>query len=388
MARWFSSLWNGMRGRRPAAQQPAPAPAAAVDDTVLLPGPPTGPPPEPFPVMPGPPEGYLLLESIGRGWVGEVFRALSPDGLGVALKRIPRSHVDEANLSRLVESLRSIRHPFLLATHACHEEPETLWLVTELADEDVDTWLRRCQAQGHRGIPAPDLLDYLSEAALALDFLRANRLRHRGLKPSNLLRVDGHARVADFVPWPPPMYMHLPVGLPPHLSPEEWRGEVTDTSDQYKLAMIYCQMRTGQLPFPAETPYQRLMQQLEGAPDLGPLPQAERSVVGRALARESRQRYGSCVEMMEALRPAVQCLGPDRRTRRLEPAWLRWNDGCVAKMAKAIESEGRFEELAILADALEEAGCADEDVLRHCRQPARHVRGCWVLRLCLGKDAS
>jgi hypothetical protein len=44
-----------------------------------------------------------------------------------------------------------------------------------------------------------------------------------------------------------------------------------------------------------------------------------------------------------------------------------------------INEEGRFEALPILADALEEAGCRDADLLAHCRAPGPHARGCWLL---------
>jgi hypothetical protein len=42
--------------------------------------------------------------------------------------------------------------------------------------------------------------------------------------------------------------------------------------------------------------------------------------------------------------------------------------------------------LGILADALEEAGCDNADILNHCRQPGEHVRGCWVVDLVLGRE--
>jgi hypothetical protein len=57
------------------------------------------------------------------------------------------------------------------------------------------------------------------------------------------------------------------------------------------------------------------------------------------------------------------------------PSWLRWNDGTVAKMANAIYEGRHFAELPILADALEDAGCTDPDVLSHCRSGTEHVRG-------------
>jgi hypothetical protein len=69
----------------------------------------------------------------------------------------------------------------------------------------------------------------------------------------------------------------------------------------------------------------------------------------------------------------------------LDPSWLRWNDGCVPKIAQAIYDERRFSDLPILADALEDAGCDNEDLLEHCRRPGEHVRGCWMVDAILGK---
>ncbi len=63
----------------------------------------------------------------------------------------------------------------------------------------------------------------------------------------------------------------------------------------------------------------------------------------------------------------------------VDPAWLAWNGGTVPKMAEAIAREGAFDRLLILADALEEAGCADPEVLGHLRGGLGHTRGCWVV---------
>jgi type VI secretion system protein ImpC len=68
------------------------------------------------------------------------------------------------------------------------------------------------------------------------------------------------------------------------------------------------------------------------------------------------------------------------RPAPVEPSWLRWKDDTIARMARAIRDSGRFADLPILADALEEAGCADERILGHCRDEwAGHAAGCWVL---------
>jgi hypothetical protein len=74
------------------------------------------------------------------------------------------------------------------------------------------------------------------------------------------------------------------------------------------------------------------------------------------------------------------------RPVQFDSAWLTWKDGTVRKIAQAIYHEFAFDRMPILADALEDAGCGDGDILRHCREPGEHVRGCWVIDLLLGKE--
>jgi hypothetical protein len=75
---------------------------------------------------------------------------------------------------------------------------------------------------------------------------------------------------------------------------------------------------------------------------------------------------------------------PFRRVT-LAPAWLSWRDGTTAKIARALYQDRAFERLPIVADALEDAGCDNPDMLAHCRGEGPHVRGCWVVDLLLGK---
>jgi hypothetical protein len=77
---------------------------------------------------------------------------------------------------------------------------------------------------------------------------------------------------------------------------------------------------------------------------------------------------------------------PFRPIPRLHAAWLRWSDGAILKLAQAIYEDRAFDRLPVLADALEEAGCTDGDLLGHLRGPGPHARGCWVLDLLLGKE--
>jgi hypothetical protein len=73
------------------------------------------------------------------------------------------------------------------------------------------------------------------------------------------------------------------------------------------------------------------------------------------------------------------------RIVRFDPGWRTWNDGTIVRIARRIDQEQAFVDLPILADALEEAGCTEAEVLDHCRQPGVHVRGCWVLDWLLGR---
>lgn len=69
-----------------------------------------------------------------------------------------------------------------------------------------------------------------------------------------------------------------------------------------------------------------------------------------------------------------------------DPNWLRWQGGLLPKMARTIYDERRFDELPILADALEEAGCGERALLDHCRAGGEHARGCWVVDLLMEKE--
>jgi hypothetical protein len=64
----------------------------------------------------------------------------------------------------------------------------------------------------------------------------------------------------------------------------------------------------------------------------------------------------------------------------------RWRSSTVLDLARAIEAESLFERMPILADALMDAGCDDEALLRHCQRADEHVKGCWVIDLLLNKS--
>lgn len=93
----------------------------------------------------------------------------------------------------------------------------------------------------------------------------------------------------------------------------------------------------------------------------------------------------------EAAKPTdwIQCqllrdiFGNPFRPVMVSPVWQMAN---VLALAQAIYEDRAFDRMPILADALEDAGCTNQEVLGHCRGPGPHVRGCWVLDLLLGKE--
>jgi hypothetical protein len=77
-------------------------------------------------------------------------------------------------------------------------------------------------------------------------------------------------------------------------------------------------------------------------------------------------------------------LGEHYRPPVIDPAWLAAGGGLVLSIARDLDETGRYDDLPVLADALEEAGCSDATVLGHGRA-GRHYRGCWLVDAVLGK---
>jgi hypothetical protein len=99
---------------------------------------------------------------------------------------------------------------------------------------------------------------------------------------------------------------------------------------------------------------------------------------GEALDREARAQCRFVVDIFGPL--------PFRRVA-VDPAVLRWKDGTVRRLAEDIYAGSRFDDMPVLADALEDAGLGDREVLGHCRRrSAAHCRGCWVLDLLTGRE--
>ena len=256
--------------------------------------------------------GYRLISRLGHGGFGEVWKCEAPGGIFKAIKFVYGDlnglDVDSARAEeelRAVQHIKSIRHPFLLSIDRVESINGELVIVTELADQNLDELLAQYRGQGWPGIPRAELFGYLREAAEVLDVMNLRyHLQHLDVKPRNLFLVSQHVKVADFGlvnSVSGQGNVHLGAITPLYASPEVFQGKISQHSDQYSLAIAFQELLTGTLPFQGKNARQLLLQHTQAEPDLQALPQEDRAIVARALAKDPAQRFPSCLDFLRAL---------------------------------------------------------------------------------------
>ncbi|MCA9059956.1 MAG: protein kinase, partial [Planctomycetaceae bacterium] len=117
--------------------------------------------------------GYSLIQRLGSGGYGEVWKAVGPGGFHKAVKVLsgefngPKAETE----LRALERIRDLRHPFLLNIERVQVSDGRLIVVSELADCSLFDRFAECAGQGLPGIPRDELIGYLSDSAEALDFM-------------------------------------------------------------------------------------------------------------------------------------------------------------------------------------------------------------------------
>jgi len=280
------------------------------------------------------PDRYAGAKPIGRGGMGEIFRATDTTlGRSVAVKVLERRYaLDPAVRERFTrEALAVARlsgNPNIVTIYDVGEWRERPFIVMEYLDGG--SLEQRVRAEGAQ--EPGQALEWLEQAAAALDAAHRDGVVHRDVKPANLL-LDGHGRmhVADFGIASAAGLDSLTqtgtvLGTASYLSPEQAKGERTSSaSDLYSLGVVAFELLTGRRPFEgssvAAEAAAHVTGELPSVCDVNPSVPCELDpVFAKALAKDPTERYGSCAEFVAALRASLEeAAGPTAVTRRLAP---------------------------------------------------------------------
>ena len=258
--------------------------------------------------------GYRLVRRLGRGGYGEVWEALAPGGFRVAFKFVSLEERAGAIELQALEIIRNLRHPNLLTVFGTWQSGGRLIIGMELADATLWDELAKASAKGRTGLPRRPLVRWSLDAARVIDYLNKPRhfvagakpvgIQHGDIKPQNILLVGQGVKVGDFGLvrlLRASVEQHIGGMTPLYAAPEVLEGRVSRWSDQYSLAVTWCQLRGGRLPFKGESVHEVRRMQREQQPDLSMLPDQERPIVARALGCDPRQRWPDCRAFVKAL---------------------------------------------------------------------------------------
>jgi serine/threonine protein kinase len=266
---------------------------------------------------------YRVLEKIGAGGMGEVFRARDERlGRDVALKLIrPASGDNPDRLRRFEQEARAaaaLNHPNILAIYDVGFEGTAPYIVTELL-EGKD--LRHRLVAG--SIPLREAADYALQIALGLTAAHDRLIVHRDLKPENLfLTNDGRVKILDFgvakLQTPPEENRSIEnlttvtkqgtmVGTVAYMSPEQLRGKLVDhRSDIFSFGTILYEMMAGCRAFRGETEVDTITAVLREQPadaslDEAAIPAGYQDIVKHCLEKEPENRFQSSKDLTFAL---------------------------------------------------------------------------------------
>jgi serine/threonine protein kinase/cytochrome c-type biogenesis protein CcmH/NrfG len=307
---------------------------------------------------PIPGAGYRLVQFLGRGGFGEVWKATTPGGAEAAVKIIPLGGAEGRKEFRALQLVKRIRHPNLMPLvafwlkgedgsvldDALAEQPELarqstvddpscirscasdtvsarrpaeLVIVMGLGDKSLMDRLEECRVEGLSGIPVEELLGYMEDAAEAIDYLNQPvhdqgagpiAVQHCDIKPHNLMIVGGAVQVCDFGLARMMGSNRATTGAASlaYAAPELLENnKVSPSTDQYSLAVTYYELRAGKLPYAEGGVVQVLEAKYQNRLDCSACTPAEQVVLRRATSCTPADRFPSTLEMVKALRRAA-----------------------------------------------------------------------------------
>jgi WD40 repeat protein len=264
-------------------------------------------------------KGYTLLERIGAGGFGAVYRAEQPQvGREVAVKIILPQYANHPDFIRRFEVearvIARLEHPHIIPLYDYWRDPNGAYLVMRYLRGG--SLRSRISQQGPLSLA--ETSHVLDQLAGALTVAHRHDVVHRDIKPDNILfdengntyltdfgiakdlSQDGHMTQADIV-----------VGSPAYLSPEQVRAEaVTPRSDIYSLGLLLFEMLAGRHPYDEERPTSLLLKHLnEPMPPLktvlADIPEGVERVLQRATAKDPEARYADVLTLAAAFRQAI-----------------------------------------------------------------------------------
>ncbi len=272
---------------------------------------------------------YELLEELGRGAMGAVYKARDPNlGRAVVVKVILTANLTPQALAeykkrfyREAEAAGRMTHPGVVTIHDMGEDPASgqPFLVMEYVEGvPLDKMIE--DSPGGGGLPLAQALEIGAQVALALDYAHQRGVVHRDIKPANILVTkDGRGKIADFgiakLEGAQLTQTGQLVGTPAFMSPEQFSGGGVDArSDIFSLGAVLYEALTGKMPFPGETVTEIIYKVVQAQPASvqkhNPQLPAEADVLlGRCLAKDPAQRYqraqllASDLENLNAGRP-------------------------------------------------------------------------------------
>jgi serine/threonine protein kinase len=261
-------------------------------------------------------EGYELLEELGRGGMGVVYRARQKSlNRIVALKMLlsgPYAHADELARLRLeAESIARLQHPNIVHVYDIGEQQGWTYISLEFLDGgNLSKWL-----DGTPWAP-PEAAKFVETLARATHAAHERGIVHRDLKPANiLLTSDGTPKITDFG-----LAKHLSadvaktrpgaiMGTPSYMAPEQAEGrskDINPTTDVYALGAILYEMLTGTPPFKSDSAFGVMLKVVNENPkpprELRPdLPAQLSQMCMKCLEKNSARRYATALALAKDL---------------------------------------------------------------------------------------